>query len=114
MREFGLGAAGGAQLCFANKKRRSHIRAIAYKPLENHGHSESTVVAQRLPVLKFFAKSIGWIFLLVIGFGIAVAGLGMLAGMLGMVITYGIPLAIGTFIVGSVMYVLWGLLFGKD
>lgn len=65
-------------------------------------------------MLKFFAKSIGWIFLAVIGFGIAVAGLGMLAGMLGVFITYGIPLAIGGFIVGSVLYVLWGILFGKD
>ncbi|MBE9063300.1 hypothetical protein [cf. Phormidesmis sp. LEGE 11477] len=65
-------------------------------------------------MLKFFAKFIGWLFLLIIGFGIAVFGVSMLVGMVGVVITYGIPIAIGAFIVGSVGYVLWGILFGPD
>lgn len=65
-------------------------------------------------MLKVFAKLIGWLFLLVIGFGIAVFGLSMLVGMAGVVISYGIPIAIGAFIVGSVGYVLWGILFGPE
>ncbi|MEO0884675.1 MAG: hypothetical protein AAFY54_01920 [Cyanobacteria bacterium J06648_10] len=69
-------------------------------------------------MLKFFAKLVGWLFLVIIGFGIAVMGVGMLTGMvvgvMAMIVTYIIPAAIGAFIVGSVLYVLWGILFGDD
>ncbi len=60
-------------------------------------------------MIKVFAKVVGWLFLFAIGLGIALMGVVMIAGMVGMAITYVIPAAIGLFIVGSVAYVLWGI-----
>ncbi len=65
-------------------------------------------------MLKFSAKLIGWLFLLIIGFGAAVFGITMLGGIFVVFATYAIPVTIGAFIVGSVLYVLWGILFGPE
>ncbi|MEL6554207.1 MAG: hypothetical protein AAFQ63_12195 [Cyanobacteria bacterium J06621_11] len=69
-------------------------------------------------MLKFLTKFVGWIFLAIIGFGLAVMGLGMLTGiavgLVAVIFTYVIPCALLLFIAYSVLSVLWGLAVGDD
>ena len=63
-------------------------------------------------MVKFLAKLIGWIGIVIISLALIVVGVGAIVGLTGMIVAYVIPAIIGLFVVGSVLYVLDNVFFG--